>query len=573
MISSSVSNVFPPLKDETAYSHLERIAQANAFSSARAMVKALSVKPEIKIESPEVRTGLYDIPSLLGISAAEACRWHTKTSLSLYLRLFIPPGKYARYVNASFRRLPEESSFRNNAPLKHFKRLRLCPECIAGEKQRMGFYYIHRSHQLPEVKVCHKHGCSLLDAGRKRPDMVNVPICDRIEVEECDMETELIYAKATHSLMKTSSDINADDVKAFLRDHIDKRSRLRVKVVNKSYALDLKETVMAMTEIAGGHDLTALVQTIERDARDRRRETTFDGIELITETRRALPVAARCSTCGEIFITDMSVLEQGWRCPKCDEGRSDTQIMADLVKTLGKGEYELKSEIVDFKKMTLYHKACREEITIKCGDFLGCGRRCKCEMKVSEEEMRKRVESKSSLLLMRYEGVAKELLLKARPCGHEFTATYHNIEKNGFKCIVCASQAEKAKRRFEQFIENLDDGYEIIGWNKDALHVRMRHSVCGKVHTFNRKTFLQRGVRCPCLTEEYRGELKEFLQYIRETIGEGVPFKSSDEILLRFGSYSAIHHKLSRLYKAGRIQKLSKGIYVLPKEGEKHKRK
>ena len=174
--------------------------------------------------------------------------------------------------------------------------------------------------------------------------------------------------------------------------------------------------------------------------------------------------------------------------------------------------------------------------------------------------MRERLEG-TDLDLLRYEGTAKSMLIRGKSCGHEFEATYHNLEKAGFKCPVCASQSEKAKRSFEQLIESLDDKYTIEEWI-DSTHVRMRHEACGRSQVYCTKTFRNRSVRCPCQTVRHCKQ-DDLLDLIKEEIGEGVEFNSSDERLLEFGSYGSIHHLLSRLAGAGRIKRTGKGVYII----------
>lgn len=41
------------------------------------------------------------------------------------------------------------------------KALRYCPTCCASEVEELGESYWHRSHNLPAVRVCHKHSCAL----------------------------------------------------------------------------------------------------------------------------------------------------------------------------------------------------------------------------------------------------------------------------------------------------------------------------------------------------------------------------------------------------------------------------
>ena len=39
--------------------------------------------------------------------------------------------------------------------------LKCCPICQQEDKEKYGYWYYHRAHQMPEVTTCYKHGCKL----------------------------------------------------------------------------------------------------------------------------------------------------------------------------------------------------------------------------------------------------------------------------------------------------------------------------------------------------------------------------------------------------------------------------
>jgi hypothetical protein len=63
------------------------------------------------------------------------------------------------------------------------KALRYCPACSASEVEELGESYWHRSHNLPAVKVCHRHGCALHD--------VPIPSVDRAHLVPLPMHQEV----------------------------------------------------------------------------------------------------------------------------------------------------------------------------------------------------------------------------------------------------------------------------------------------------------------------------------------------------------------------------------------------
>lgn len=557
MIKHTLPNKANPLPDETLLSYLERLAHLNSVDSAKRMIRLFSSEEELKSGNVEVRAGLYDLPSLLGTDLSETLNLYMRTALTPFLGLFLPPDIYTKYINLAFRQMKPGSVFRRNVPQDLFQQAKVCPDCAKHELKTYGFWYFHRAHQIPGVRVCSEHKCSLMTVSRSR-DFMRMPVGSTYELSDPDLEYS--YAETCALLLQDLPDINADDVKRHLKEKNYGIHSLHQSVREKSHSLDIRNTLTSLIETEGKESVMNTFEMMERTANNTANDCTLpDAIHVMTH-QRSHPILAKCKTCGHEFITSPAALAQGWGCPLCGLKHSDTEIMAKLVDSLGKGAYELKSEITNLKSMTLLHRECGREITVDCGSFLSRGRRCSCKKTVPIEMMRRRVEQTGGFTLLDYKGTATKVLVKSK-CGHEFRTSYHTLERSGFKCPVCTSQEAKAKNRFELFVAHLDDNYTVEDWI-DGLHVRMRHEACGRSHVYNRKTFLSRGVRCPCLTVK-RSRQDDFLDYIRDTIKAGVTFTSTDERILAFGSYSSVHHLLSRLYAKGMIEKTRKGYYKL----------
>lgn len=99
---------------------------------------------------------------------------------------------------------------------------RLCFECLLQDREYFGTPYIHRSHQIPGVNVCWRHGCRLLSACpycacpfEPKADMVLAPwepcpgcrkllYASTFFVPECGSELEIGYAVFAHKLLQSS---------------------------------------------------------------------------------------------------------------------------------------------------------------------------------------------------------------------------------------------------------------------------------------------------------------------------------------------------------------------------------
>ncbi len=98
----------------------------------------------------------------------------------------------------------------------------LCFECLLQDRESFGIPYIHRSHQIPGVNVCWRHGCRLLNACpyctcpfEPKADLVLAPwepcpgcqklLCDSaFFLPEQGSELELGYAVFAHELLQAS---------------------------------------------------------------------------------------------------------------------------------------------------------------------------------------------------------------------------------------------------------------------------------------------------------------------------------------------------------------------------------
>jgi len=100
-------------------------------------------------------------------------------------------------------------------------KIHLCLDCLQSDWEDLGFRYIHRSHQIPGVEVCWKHGSRLLSCcplcgcpfePTDRPDLILAPwepcVCG-IYLPEAHFwrsdqeasEVELNFAQFTHDLL------------------------------------------------------------------------------------------------------------------------------------------------------------------------------------------------------------------------------------------------------------------------------------------------------------------------------------------------------------------------------------
>lgn len=130
--------------------------------------------------------------------------------------------------------------------MKHRKQryLRYCPLCAGEDKEQYGETYWHRSHQLMNVAVCHKHGCKLrnstvLISGKVSPDLIaaerEADSTDTIDMADI-MEGKL--AAYIADVFQAPLDIERDvQVKYFLQSRLEGSSYLSVRGEQKKTGL------------------------------------------------------------------------------------------------------------------------------------------------------------------------------------------------------------------------------------------------------------------------------------------------------------------------------------------------
>ncbi len=156
----------------------------------------------------------------------------------------------------------------------------LCPKCVEDDFLTVGTPYIHRSHQIPGVLVCWKHGNLLLNQcsfcgcpfERKR-ELNTVPwqrcicehsvqsMCIHDELPEKDMEVAVPFAKFCHELLQTSG--QELDAKCLVQVYRRKIFELGFK---RKSAITRTEMMDAIVKFYG-HDLLARIDTAYRNDR------------------------------------------------------------------------------------------------------------------------------------------------------------------------------------------------------------------------------------------------------------------------------------------------------------------
>ena len=106
--------------------------------------------------------------------------------------------------------------------------LRYCPICAEEDREKYGETYWHRGHQIPRIRVCHKHGVFLASsiipiASKTSPGLFdaqsNVP--EATAVRYCENDREMAFTKYVIDVFNTSIDIETNfNIGTYLQSHI-----------------------------------------------------------------------------------------------------------------------------------------------------------------------------------------------------------------------------------------------------------------------------------------------------------------------------------------------------------------
>jgi hypothetical protein len=108
------------------------------------------------------KTWARPLAEMLNVSVTEVLTAHTLEPL---LRAHCSPVADSRISPASIRLLPAIKNTEIAVPGRH---LRLCQSCVHEDIDFWGYSYWRRSHQIPGVLWCMKHGCSLMEVQDRR---------------------------------------------------------------------------------------------------------------------------------------------------------------------------------------------------------------------------------------------------------------------------------------------------------------------------------------------------------------------------------------------------------------------
>ncbi len=207
--------VVSPVEDELLYSYIHRLAELNLLD-----VDALNDMFGFTGFSLRRDSSDYLLDFLSEAASGTELNFFYSHTVFPGLFPFMSRFNQTRVIAQCFYRTPLP---RGADPFYSHDRLlgfHVCPQCYEEEKKNgflFGMHTLYRSHQMPGVRVCHKHGCILKVLPPKRDGACGQSevICDysvsmlpQVVPSISDFDTEISYARFCHDLL--SLNLNAD---------------------------------------------------------------------------------------------------------------------------------------------------------------------------------------------------------------------------------------------------------------------------------------------------------------------------------------------------------------------------
>ena len=215
--------VIPLEDDELLASWIYRLSQANLITDIdtflRVFVRAAPFKRNfIKCNELEEFTAFYHaLDTQIPMSEL-----FLQTTCYAGIAPFISSGQQITRLNHVFRKTYHNAHISSvGQPLT--SGLRWCEQCQQEELNAKGFWYYHRAHQLPGVKVCHKHGSLLkvFNGWSGREFNPNAPF----EISEANAPTEIMqqYAVFFKTLLDRAPDGSFEITRKIFKSEIAKQ--------------------------------------------------------------------------------------------------------------------------------------------------------------------------------------------------------------------------------------------------------------------------------------------------------------------------------------------------------------
>lgn len=539
----------PPEEDELFSSWIYRISKANLFENLDPFIRAF-IRPKAPDGYQHLR---YDDTEEF-LTFYLALQSHTPMA-ELYLRTtcyaglapFMTSGQQIRRLNISFRRTYRKTEFTPKVT-PYTRELRRCRCCQQEELENKGFWYYHRAHQLPGVRVCHKHGVLLDVFEGKRGHEFDEDNFFEPALPNADEKIMLRYAIFFKKILDDAPDGDLSHTKQAIRNMLHQLCYYNRGVIYGALNDDIELCGMrGLFPISMKQYMEDQFSTLSYPSMEQTMALVFFLFKTPEEFMKNLPISAYPEfqhrldegryhlmgtfrnnlvhlqhACGTEFCTTAKGFASGWSCPKCDAGKTNQAVLDKLISYGGNNEYICQSEFEGIdKEITFLHNTCGRSFTKPLGRFLFEHQRCQCEWSSRKTALIERMNSAGSFRLLKYDSASDHLIVRHLKCNNSFECSYSYFMAD-MRCPHCENDVNPGLRPSinaellrQRIAELVGDEYALVSSEvRKGTPVLIRHNVCGTIGTYYHGKFLI-GQRCKECRQHYSdSSIRELIPYL-----------------------------------------------------------
>lgn len=514
---------FPPDKDELLYSFFYRLCKANCLSMDNLYTYIFGEPTTTKTFYIDFHK---DFSLFYNVLPNNYRQKYTMAELILSMdmlsgmALAMNREVQTRYICG----YTDYYKYMSMLPKLHDNNYKVCPDCLKEDDVP----YLHRSHQIPGVSICYKHGCSLMEIKKQFtkniiPSDLNLfdDVYQKPVDKLIDFEPAKVYADAAHKLMQLGLDVDIFDTLDVLNRHLmakgykkgcnDDRfidfleksvyspclsTLLNWNIGNRAYtfSVDKYKTVLATILVAYNNDIDLFISELKQSVID---SLHCDNDNMLNAfNKHQLANTYRCNRCGRLIVMTSWGVKHGILCPHCDNPNEQQFYMNTIKSFLSDGEYELIGDVKNGKTpIKLYHKICEKNIMVSPVNFVFGHKRCGCNTKTPITKAREMLKAYPEFELIKFNGSSNKAVFKhIGGCGGTFKLIFNSF----FDSPVCrCCEGYNSNSNFQNKIKQLTgDEYELIGdYTCGDVRIKLLHKPCGNIVEMSAKMF-SRGQRC-----------------------------------------------------------------------------
>lgn len=499
--------VIEPYPDELLYSWVLRLANANELSF-NLFVESYFTNQTIcggKVPT-DIRYGYPNFHDALGCSL-DMLELYFKLSTTQFELSFYQKKYHTKVFNNLFR---EESNLNIvNSPF--IKNPKVCLECMKEDLEKYGEHYIHRSHQLSGVTVCHKHHSSLktLNQTNKIYSFDNISD-ETYKITKADCQ----YAEYAHLLLQNGLSSNQEDIFIVISNKV---SETAGKEISKQELADY---------------IAKLLNNSKKGKDFLNNDKHFYAQDTITILSNLFPnvndflafvppfnmaTKQHCPHCNRDYYINHQAINDGWGCTYCDN-KNETELLKRLVQKIGEDKFIFKDLLLGkSKKLIVTHKDSEKEFSTNLMKFLFKDASFRFTNIMTKKEAEERMTKYKGFELLEFSGVSNPAKIRHSLCGEimEFDK-FNHFERNPV-CRHCELHHYFSLEYFKQQVKELvGDEYEVLeqldykSFGRNI--VKIKHNKCGKIEEYSSYDFLN-GRRCSdCKLSISEGDLSVALE-------------------------------------------------------------